>query len=71
MAADGRLEQGERERRWFTAKEAIKAIEKWGPLLDAEAEGDMSRGAPKKKAVKGDAMLRAFQAFVDKYGWEK
>jgi hypothetical protein len=31
----------------------------------------MSRGAPKKKAVKGDAMLRAFQAFVDKYGWDK
>ncbi|CAK9780894.1 NUDIX-domain-containing protein [Cutaneotrichosporon oleaginosum] len=61
-------EKGQRERRWFTAKDAIKAIEKWGPLLDAE--GDMSRGAPKKKAVKGDTMLRAFQAFVVRYGWE-
>ncbi|GMK55443.1 hypothetical protein CspeluHIS016_0204990 [Cutaneotrichosporon spelunceum] len=64
------LEQDERKRQWFTVTEAIKAIEKWGPLLEAEGDEDMSRGAPKKKAVKGDAMLRALQAFVVKYGWE-
>ncbi|BEI85366.1 hypothetical protein CcaverHIS002_0507670 [Cutaneotrichosporon cavernicola] len=62
------LEQGQRERGWFTAKEVIKALEKWGPLV--EGEGDMSRGAPKKKAIKSDAMLRAFRAFLLRYGWE-
>lgn len=52
-------------------KEAKHKLEKWGPLLAETGDEDMSRGGAKKKAVKGDAMLRALYAFTDKYGWEK
>lgn len=73
LPANHRLEKDERERKWFTIGEAEVKLTKWGPLLPGgeDEEGEMSRGGAKKKAVKGDAMLKAFRSFTEKNGWKK
>lgn len=39
-------------------------------MADEEGDAGFERGGRKKKAIKGDAMELALNAFADRYGWD-